>query len=749
MQEKKKKVLLGMLTLTLAVSGFAAVQTWRTALAAGNFVPNPQTAYARTFLSQCENQQWFMNEVERLLNAEQKTLNTITSSADLSDIKSIGLADRTIIGKIPKAIGELHELRSLFLSDNELSGAIPSELFSLDKLTNIDLSGNKYSGAIPAGFGNMAGLNVLMLRGNSYSGTIPDSILTNTRISVLDVSGNRLAGAIPAGLNQMTGLTYLAISDNPWAKGPIPDFSALSSLKTLSAWNANLTGNIPDYIYTLSELQVLDLANNNLTGIISDDIGNLTALQLLALGDNNLTGTIPDSLYTLASLEALDLSENGLTGEISSDIGNLIELETLVLADNKLEGTIPEEFDNLTNLLIVDLSDNRLRGHVPACFADIPQVYLHNNYLTGTVLKGITDSALNFCDGAKNAQYQLIATTSLHIASSPAITNAYPLLKNKYLPTGSTTMKAILAPDCYDAWISNDPNGKVELTRSAIGIYVSALDDISSRENIILTIQIKANTGSGYSTVNILLYTSAAAGFGGGGGGGGGGWTTPQALEATAPAIDSETTSSGITDAAQAVTHTPYISGYKDGTFRPNSSITREEVAVMLVRALGYETTKPAKKPFPDVPADSWSAPYIAKAKDLGFVKGYSDGKFKPKGLMSRAELAACLVQIAQRQGLNANGKTIPFTDVEKGKWYAGHVDQAAKYGLITGYDDLTFRPNDPVSRAEAVSMVNQMLGRNPDTAAALQTIKIPFDDVNRSHWACLHILEASVSHKH
>ena len=86
-----------------------------------SFTPQPQTSYAAEFINKCEDQQWFIDEVERLLNKEQKTLDTIESSSDLDVIKAIGLQDHEITGKIPEAIGELRELRYLFLSGNELS----------------------------------------------------------------------------------------------------------------------------------------------------------------------------------------------------------------------------------------------------------------------------------------------------------------------------------------------------------------------------------------------------------------------------------------------------------------------------------------------------------------------------------------------------------------------------------------------------------------------------------------------------
>jgi len=170
------------------------------------FVPEPKTEYAAEFIEKCDGEEWFLNEIERLLNAEGKTISTISGADDLANIRTLGLRDRDIEGKIPAAIGELCELRYLFLSGNKLTGALPASLFALPALQNIDLSDNSYSGAIPEGFGTMPALTVLNLKGNAYSGKIPESILSNSKIAVLSLMENNLTGDVPVQLSGMTGL---------------------------------------------------------------------------------------------------------------------------------------------------------------------------------------------------------------------------------------------------------------------------------------------------------------------------------------------------------------------------------------------------------------------------------------------------------------------------------------------------------------------------------------------------------------
>ncbi len=653
---KKKLCVLLSILLTLSLLPVQA--------AGVSFTPHPQTPYAQTFVAQCEGQQWFIDEVERLLNAEQKTIDTVTDSSDFDGIVSLGLRDHGISGKIPAAVGELKELRYLFLSGNELSGAIPASLYALPKLENVDLAGNAYSGAIPTGFGAMPALKELNLKDNAFTGSIPADILADTGLTFLDVSGNRLSGAIPTELNQMTGLEYLAIANNPWSAGPLPELSALTELKALSAWGCRLTGEIPAWVYTLTALQVLDLAENDLTGEVSASIGDLQELRLLALGDNRLSGTVP------------------------AELGSLTELQTL------------------------DIADNALRGTLPASAANIESVFAQNNYLTGDVLSGLANSTRNFCDGAETAQYQLTASGTVRLSKNNR-TNLYSYLRNRAV-SGSLPAKSLLPADQYVAAVSNDPENKIELTFDANGIYVQTGTDVRTAENVTVTIQIKDNDGSEYSKTSIIL-----------------------------------TTETEVVSPAPATVHEPYVNGYTDGTFGPGRSIAREEVAAMLTRVLGYELTMPEDAPFPDVPVTKWSAANIAAAKEHGIVSGYGNGNFGPNDAMTRAELATVLVRIARADGREFTADEIAFSDVDANAWYAEYVRDAAKYGLVTGYTDGTFRPGATVARSEAVTMINRLLGRNPETAPTLGELECPFSDVAADYWAYLQIMEAAVRHEH
>lgn len=704
----KKRILATILTvcLTLAYPMVTA--------GAISFEPVPQTEYSRAFVSQCGGQQWFIDEVERHLNTNQKSINTLTGPDDLSVITSLGFAGRGIEGYVPTAIGDLKELRSLFLSGNRLTGSIPAGLFLLPKLQNIDLSNNLYSGAIPDSFGTMPALKTLMLRGNAYTGSIPAPILSNSRITSLDVSRNKLTGGLPAGLNSMTGLQYLAVADNAWG-GSLPDLSALTELKTLSAWSCGLSGAIPDSLYTLSKLQVLDLAGNSLTGQISTVIGGLMELQLLALGGNGLTGPIPTELSALTKLTALDLSSN------------------------HLEGVVPDAFDAMDKLMEIHLEENKLRGHLPSSIvarltADAV-VYARDNYLTGQVLGKVADNARNFCDGATTEQYRMTGPSSLTINESSKI-NVWPMVQNRNIKTGDTWLKPLLPISCYTAVIENDTKTKVELTQDGSGFYVKVVplpppvdpneqpkkQEMSTSENIRLTIRLTDNTGSEYSKVSILLTTEAQYS---GGGGGGTGTTVPK------------------TEA-----HKPYVDGYPDGRFGPSDSATREQAAKLVVAALGAELPESSYSKFSDVAAKRWSAPYIEFARGKGWLQGTGGGMFRPDAPMSRAEFATYLVRIWGTKSYDES-KAIAFPDVEDGIWYADYVRKASAMGLVQGMSDGKFHPTEAISRAEAVTIINRLLARDATKVPEFGTMECPFTDVVSNHWAYRDIMEASVEHKH
>jgi hypothetical protein len=150
------------------------------------------------------------------------------------------------------------------------------------------------------------------------------------------------------------------------------------------------------------------------------------------------------------------------------------------------------------------------------------------------------------------------------------------------------------------------------------------------------------------------------------------------------------------------------ISGYPDGNFHPDDSVTRADMAVMLAKAKQLASKSGGSTGFPDVPTSYWAAGAIEAAKAAGYLQGYPDGSFRPEQGVSRAEAAVLLDKAfsAQSGGRTANPS---FADVDSSYWAAGAIAVLAAAG-IGGYPDGTFRPDKIVSRAEAAVMLDVMM---------------------------------------
>ena len=204
-------------------------------------------------------------------------------------------------------------------------------------------------------------------------------------------------------------------------------------------------------------------------------------------------------------------------------------------------------------------------------------------------------------------------------------------------------------------------------------------------------------------------------------------------------------------------THGAYVVGYPDGTFGPDRSMARSEAAAVFARLLaqhnGERITAPVTPTFPDVSADAWYAGYVSYLARYGIAVGYTDGLFHGEAPITRAEFTAMAVRFFDFYGdgdpaiMEDYGG---FWDVSPGHWAAGYIEDAARYGWVVGSGNGTFRADDEISRAEVVTMVNRLLGREADQAYIADAPRglIRFPDVYRTHWAYHDILEAANHHQ-
>lgn len=202
--------------------------------------------------------------------------------------------------------------------------------------------------------------------------------------------------------------------------------------------------------------------------------------------------------------------------------------------------------------------------------------------------------------------------------------------------------------------------------------------------------------------------------------------------------------SPAITGKLETIDHFAYVTGYPDGTVRPEANVTREETAMIFYRLLksDYRATVESKtNNFSDVAADRWSNDAISTLVNAGIFSGYPDGTFKPSAAITRAEFATIVAKFA---GVDATA-TQSFTDM-KGHWADKYVATAVKLGWIAGYDDGTFRPDGKITRAEAMTLVNRILYRYVNAAGQhAETVNWP--DNSSAKWYYYAVQEATNGH--
>lgn len=190
-----------------------------------------------------------------------------------------------------------------------------------------------------------------------------------------------------------------------------------------------------------------------------------------------------------------------------------------------------------------------------------------------------------------------------------------------------------------------------------------------------------------------------------------------------------------------------FFIGYPDGMFKPDRNVSRAEVAAALTRALGLGWANTAPA-YPDVPATHWAAGYIQIMKDEGIMIGDTSGKFRPDAPITRAEAATALLRLLKVAPIQ-NLTFSAFPDVPLTYWAAGYIEAMQSHGYIVGYPDGSYKPTANILRAEFTAIASRVLGREISKASQLTGIaeKVGWPDVPTTHWAYLDILEASTPH--
>ena len=194
--------------------------------------------------------------------------------------------------------------------------------------------------------------------------------------------------------------------------------------------------------------------------------------------------------------------------------------------------------------------------------------------------------------------------------------------------------------------------------------------------------------------------------------------------------------------------HFAYIIGYKDGYVRPNRNISRAEVATIFFRLLTDDAREKywsSTNNYSDVKDTDWCNNAISTLSNMGILKGYEDGTFHPNAPVTRAEFAA----IAARFSDGAADDYATFSDVPNDYWASKEIAKAAKLGWIKGYKDGTFRPTNNITRAEVMTLVNRVLERGVDEEGLTEDAIQWADNLDKSAWYYYDVQEATNSHEY
>ena len=285
------------------------------------------------------------------------------------------------------------------------------------------------------------------------------------------------------------------------------------------------------------------------------------------------------------------------------------------------------------------------------------------------------------------------------------------------LPEGADTSKTITYGQPYGDMPTPTRSGY-----AFDGWYTAAAGGDAVKESD--TVQVLADT-----TLYAHWHTTGGGSGGGGGGGGGGSSSKPDPKPEPEP-ITGE--------------HIAYIKGYTDGLVRPMNDITRSEAAAIFYRLLPEEDRADYKDSvviFPDVPKDAWYADAVATLTSLGIITGLPDGTFRPEGKITRAEFAA----IAARFD-SSNVEPADIFDDVSGHWAEPYITKAAALGWVQGDGSGAYRPDDPMTRAETVTLVNNVFERNTEPDGMLPDM-ITFPDCEEGKWYYNDIQEAANGH--
>lgn len=331
--------------------------------------------------------------------------------------------------------------------------------------------------------------------------------------------------------------------------------------------------------------------------------------------------------------------------------------------------------------------------------------------------------------------------------------NGLGTLSEADVPTGMTPDTGYKAPGAWDIRPNTDPNG---ITGDVTYVYrfSSTGGGSSSHHSTRYTLHYESNGGTAYkderysSGTKVTLdktptresYTFT-------------GWYADKALtqKITSVTMNGDKTvyagweATGVPDKLNGDDHFAYVIGYPDGKVHPEGNISRAETATIFFRLLKADIRDgnlTADNGFSDVSDGQWHNKAVSTMAKLGIVKGRRADRFDPNASITRAEFAAICARFSTRTVENSGS----FSDIS-GHWAENEIERAAAFGWISGYPDGTFRPDARITRAEAMTMINRVLCRMPQSESDLLDSMVTWSDNKPSDWHYLAVQEATNSH--
>lgn len=331
--------------------------------------------------------------------------------------------------------------------------------------------------------------------------------------------------------------------------------------------------------------------------------------------------------------------------------------------------------------------------------------------------------------------------------------NGLGTLSEADVPTGMTPDTGYKAPGGWEQTPNTDPNG---ITGDVTYVYRfgSTGGSSSSGHSTRYILHYESNGGTAYkdercsSGTKVTLdktptresYTFT-------------GWYADKALtqKITTVTMNSDKTvyagweATGVPDKLNGDDHFAYVIGYPDGKVHPEGNISRAETATIFFRLLKSDIRDgnlTADNEFSDVSDGQWHNKAVSTMAKLGIVKGRRADRFDPDASITRAEFAAICARFNTKPVENSGS----FSDIS-GHWAENEIERAAAFGWISGYPDGTFRPDARITRAEAMTMINRVLCRMPQSESDLLDSMVTWPDNKPSDWHYLAVQEATNSH--